>query len=216
MHGYQPDKIDKWTRSRLESAFRDRQNAALKAKGDELAAKLREVAIRRLKATYDEAQPDIPVLEKYGHATKVKGVNLVAYNPKSREPRAVTDNYEVPYPHNRTLGVPLEGFLDGYKVPSSGWGGAYPTIHVGGYAAGVGTKSGPYPAHQDHNSPDWQLLCDVLHLRDTYKAEQDQQMAEFKASIRSTSSWRKLVEMHPWLAEEFPPRPPTDNVSIAA
>jgi hypothetical protein len=92
--------------------------------------------------------------------------------------------------------------MPGYMVPGSE--ASYVLLYLGGHAAGVGTKSGPYPADADHDSPDWRIAREIIHLRNTYLADQEAARKAFTAEIRATSSWRVLARAHPWINEVFP------------
>lgn len=180
-------KLDGFTRRMLENAFRQRQDAALKIEGDRIATLLLEAAVRRLKATYDDAQADMPVLAKYGLCTQVEVVNFSVYNPETKR-------------FDGRVGTKVD--LPGYMIP--GDHSSYVSLYLGGYPAGVGTQSGPYPAHADHDSPDWRLAREIIQLRDTYRADQEAARKAFAAEIRATSSWAVIVKAHPWIDEAFP------------
>lgn len=180
-------KLDGYARRLLESNFKARQETTLQAQCDALTDRLVEVAVRRLKATYDAAQADMPTLEKYHLCTQVEAVNFRVYDP-------ITHRWEM------TVGTKVD--LPGYMIPGSHSG--YVSLYLGGHAAGVGTKSGPYPADADHESPDWKLACEIVMLRDSYRRDQEAARKAFAVEIRATSSWNVLAKAHPWIDEAFP------------
>lgn len=174
-------KLDRWARRHLEHLFQQRQREALQVKSDEFSARLKEMAVRRLKAIYDDAQADMPVLRKYHLASQVEAVNFDVYNPKANPPG-----------WNDRIGTKVD--LPGYYIPGPHSG--YVSLYLGGYKS-----------HEDHNSADWQFARELIHLRDTYQDEQRREFEAFKVVIRATSSWRKLEEQFPWIAELRQPAP---------
>lgn len=180
-------KLDGYARRLLEDTFRRRQEGALRTECDRLSALLLEVALRRLKAAHDGAQADIPVLKKYDLCSQVEAVNFRVYDPISKRWEA-------------TVGTKVD--LPGYMIPGTHAGHVW--LYLGGHPAGVGAKSGPYPADPDHDSPDWRLAWEIIRLRDSYRSDQEAARKAFSIEIRATSSWNVLVKAHPWIDEVFP------------
>ena len=181
-------KLDGLARQLLESRFAEKQRAEAMNLGESLSARVTEMAIRRLRWTYDSAQDDMPVLKKYNLCCQVEVVNFHVYDP-------TTGRFD------GKIGTAVD--LPGYMIPGANSG--YVWLYLGGYPAGVSTKNGPYPAHPDHDSPDWRLAREIIALRETYSREQRAAFVAFATEIRSTSSWSKLAKAHPWV-EQYAPR----------
>ena len=186
-------KLDKYMRTRLEQAYRERQKIDLKTVSDILSARLEEMAVRRVKRDYDCAQEDIPTLLKYNLDSKIETVIFYVYDPD-------TGRYE------RGIRVDVESLLLDYYAPSPC--SSYVSIYVGGYGSSACKNT---PAHWDHDSPDWRLAREVISLRATYEKDMTESMEKFKRDIRSTSSWTKIIEMYPWVAEVVLPTETTDG-----
>ena len=181
-------KLDGLARQLLESRFAEKQRAEAQRLHETISARAADMAVRRLRQAYDSAQADMPVLAKYSLCSPVKAINFHVYDP-------ATGRFD------GKIGVEVD--LPGYMIPGASSG--YVWLYLGGYPAGVSTENGPYPAHSDHDSPDWRLAREIIALRETYSREQRAAFVAFATEIRSTSSWSKLAKAHPWV-EQYAPR----------
>ncbi len=172
-------KMNRYGRVRLENAFKGRQDRLRIERFERIGNGMADLARRLADEKYLPMQADMPVLAKYGLAAQCTSDDSVCVNfnvpVDGKAPARHWIYVKTDVTHLR---VPWRGRA--FAEP----GRAYPEVDV---ADGTADHAACLEAYEAMTGQD---------------ARDKEEREAFAASIRATSSFRRVADAHPWMKED--------------
>jgi hypothetical protein len=169
-------KLDKYNKARIRQEARRRADAERQTLFDGARATLNEIAERLARAKWDtpEKQADMLVLEKYGLANIITGVNIRVQDPE-------TKRYEHSFGALFVLDIMCPG-------GSKSQGEVYNYMSADGISIG---------------DPDHAALWQIVEWRRNQERIGYEERDALDAYMRTTTSVAKVIEAYPWVGDLF-------------